>query len=125
MGYGDAQNVSELSDKNVPKRCDFFRLDESDQGWPRRRDLSEHATEEERMKISCSEVRRELANYMEDDVDVELRSRIEQHFLECDGCNALYDSIRKIVRLVGSTEIIDLPAGFSRRLYERLSAIPS
>ena len=77
------------------------------------------------MKISCSEVRRELANYMEDDVDAELGSRIERHFRECGGCYALYDSIRKVVRLVGSTEVIDLPAGFSRRLYDRLSTIPS
>ncbi len=77
------------------------------------------------MQISCHEVRRELANYMEDDVDVELRLRIQRHFRECDGCNALYDSIRKIVRLVGSTEIIELPAGFSQRLYERVSRIPS
>ena len=77
------------------------------------------------MKISCSEVRRELANYMEDDVHAELRFRIERDFRECDGCNALYDSIRKIVRLVGSTEVIELPVGFSRRLYERLSTIPS
>jgi predicted anti-sigma-YlaC factor YlaD len=77
------------------------------------------------MKISCSEVRRELANYVEDDVDAELRSRIERHFRECYGCNALYDSIRKVVRLVGGTEVIELPAGFSQRLYERLSTVSS
>ena len=77
------------------------------------------------MKISCSDVRRELANYMEDDVDAELRSRIERHFRECDGCYALYDSIRKVVRLVATTDIIELPTGFSRRLYERLSTISS
>ena len=77
------------------------------------------------MNISCNEVRRELANYMEDDVDADLRSRMERHFCECDGCYALYDSIRKVVRLVGSTEVIELPAGFSRRLYERLSTITS
>jgi hypothetical protein len=34
------------------------------------------------MKIRCSEVRRELVNYREDDVDAELRSRIERHFRE-------------------------------------------
>jgi hypothetical protein len=33
-------------------------------------------------KIRCSEVRRELVNYREDDVDAELRSRIERHFRE-------------------------------------------
>ena len=76
------------------------------------------------MEINCSEVRRELANYMEDDMDAELRFRIERHFRECDGCNALYDSIRKIIRLVGIAEVIELPVGFSRRLYERLSTIP-
>ena len=77
------------------------------------------------MKITCSEVRRELANYMEDDVDAELRFRIGRHFCECGGCYALYDSIRKVVRLVGSTEVIELPTGFNRRLYDRLSTIPS
>lgn len=66
-----------------------------------------------------------MANYMEDDVDAELRSRIARHFRECGGCYALYDNIRKVVRLVGSTEVIELPAGFSRRLYERLFTIPS
>jgi len=76
------------------------------------------------MEISCREVRKELANYMENDIDDELRTRIERHFRECDGCNALYDSIRKIVRLVGSTEIIELPVGFSRRLYSRLFSNP-
>ncbi len=73
-----------------------------------------------RMQISCREVRKELANYLEDDIDEELRTRIERHFRECEGCNALYDSIREIVQLVGSTEIIELPVGFSRRLYSRL-----
>ena len=103
--------------------CDFCAPDESDEGQQRGGYPPEHVIGEQRMR--CSEVRRELANYMEDDIDVELRSRIERHFRECDGCNALYDSIRKIIRLVGSTEIIELPAGFRRRLYERLATMPS
>jgi Putative zinc-finger len=74
------------------------------------------------MNISCQEVRKELANYMEDDVSAELRFRIERHFLSCDGCNAIYDGLRNVIRLVGSTEIIELPEGFSRRLYERIAA---
>lgn len=35
--------------------------------------------------MSCREVRRELANYMEHDVSQELKVRIEQHFLTCKG----------------------------------------
>ena len=74
------------------------------------------------MTITCQEVRRDLANYMEEDVSADLRSRIEQHFLSCDGCYAIYDSLRNIIRLVGTAEIIELPDGFSRRLYERITA---
>ena len=73
------------------------------------------------MQISCREVRRELANYMEDDLSRELRGRIEQHFLTCEGCFATYDSLRKVVRLINRTEIIELPEGFSARLYHRVA----
>ena len=45
------------------------------------------------MKISCSEVRRELTNYMEDEFSRELRMRIDQHFLTCEGCSATYSSL--------------------------------
>jgi hypothetical protein len=34
------------------------------------------------MEISCRAVREELANYMEDDISVGLRVRIDRHFLE-------------------------------------------
>jgi hypothetical protein len=83
---------------------------------------SKHTNEEEIMKISCSEVRRELANYMEDDLSRELRMRIDQHFLTCEGCFATYSSLRKVVRLINRTEIIELPEGFSARLYQRVAA---
>ena len=72
------------------------------------------------MKISCREVRKELANYMEDDISSELRARIERHFHQCDGCFAIYDGLRKIVRLMNKAEIIELPEGFSARLYQRI-----
>jgi len=75
------------------------------------------------LKIACEEVRQELANYMEEDVPAELRQRIENHFLTCDGCYAIYDGLRKIVRLIGSNDVIELPSGFSRRLYQRIVGV--
>ncbi len=83
--------------------------------------LSKCTSEEKRMRISCSALRRELANDMEDDVSQELKVRIEQHFLACEGCFATYDSLRKIIRLINGTEIIELPEGFSARLYYRIA----
>ena len=68
------------------------------------------------MQISCREVRKELAHYLEDDISADLREGIERHFLKCDGCFATYDGLRKAIRLVNSAEIIELPQGFSLRL---------
>ena len=74
--------------------------------------------------ISCAEVRRELSNYVENDVTPELRARIEQHVPSCSGCKAVYDGMRNVLKLVSTTEIIELPRGFSRRLYRRLMSAP-
>jgi predicted anti-sigma-YlaC factor YlaD len=77
---------------------------------------------EQTILISCMEVRRELSNYIENDVTPELRARIEQHVPSCTGCKAVYDGVRNVLRLVSSSEIIELPPGFSLRLYRRLIA---
>ena len=90
--------------------------------WIRRKILSRPAAnnEDTPTQISCREVRKELAHYMEDDISPALRERIEGHFLRCGVCFAIYDGLRKVVRLVNSTEIIELPQGFSVRLYRRI-----
>ena len=72
------------------------------------------------MKISCQEVRRELANYMEDDISLELRARIDRRFQECDGCFAIYDGMRRVVRPMNKAGIIELPEGLSVRLFQRI-----
>jgi len=74
------------------------------------------------MQINCRE---ELANYMEDDISLELRERIERHFLRCHGCFAIYDGRCKVTRLVSSTEIIEPHEGFSMRLYRRIGSSPT
>jgi predicted anti-sigma-YlaC factor YlaD len=73
--------------------------------------------------ITCAEVRRELSNYIEDDVTRELRARIDQHVSACAGCKAVYDGVRNMLTLVSTGEIIQLPRGFSARLYRRLTSV--
>jgi putative zinc finger protein len=79
--------------------------------------------EQEIVAISCQEVRRELVNYMDDDISPSLRTRIERHFLGCRGCQATYDSLRNVIRLIADGEILELPEGFSRRLFERIQSL--
>ena len=79
--------------------------------------------ERDTIAISCREVRRELANYLEDDISPGLRARIERHFVDCRGCQATYDSLRNVIRLIADGEILELPEGFSRRLFQRIRSL--
>ncbi len=81
------------------------------------------SSEQEIISISCQEVQRELANYMEDDISDDLRKRIERHFVGCKGCQATYDSLRNVIRLMADGEILELPEGFSRRLFTRIASL--
>ena len=71
------------------------------------------------IEIDCSRVQRELSDYLEGDVTPQLRLRIEEHLQSCDHCRAVYDGLRNIVHLLGHEETVELPKGFSQRLYKR------
>ena len=70
--------------------------------------------------IACRHVWREVSNFIEGEVDPELRMRMEAHFKECHHCLAILDGTRNVVRLVGDGTAFELPAGFSSRLYSKL-----
>jgi hypothetical protein len=70
--------------------------------------------------IDCRHVVFQISNFIEGEVDVELRLRMEEHFRVCAHCLAIYDGTRNIIRLVGDGQTFDVPAGFSSRLYVKL-----
>jgi anti-sigma factor RsiW len=72
------------------------------------------------VEISCVEVWREISNYMEGDIEPELRTRIEAHFKTCKHCAAVRDGTRNVVRLIGDGRAFEVPAGFRKRLYSKL-----
>jgi len=80
---------------------------------PRRKQLVE---------IDCREVWKEITNYMESDLTKEMRERVDRHLRECAHCRAVYDGSQNVVRLLGGNHVLELPAGFSQRLHDRLSA---
>jgi hypothetical protein len=72
------------------------------------------------IEISCVEVWREISNYIDEDVNPELRTRMEAHFKNCKHCTAIHDGTRNVVRLIGDGKAFEVPAGFSQGLYSRL-----
>jgi MEDS: MEthanogen/methylotroph, DcmR Sensory domain/Putative zinc-finger len=71
--------------------------------------------------VRCVEVRREISNYVDGIVDPEMQQRMEEHFRQCDHCTAILDGTRNVVRLIAGGVVFDVPAGFSRRLRQKLA----
>ena len=72
------------------------------------------------MRIECKHVWQYISAYIDDELDAGLRASIERHLETCEICSAVLDSTRNIVVLVADERVFELPAGFSKRLHERL-----
>jgi predicted anti-sigma-YlaC factor YlaD len=71
-------------------------------------------------ELDCDDLRRELSDYLEDDLTEEMRVRIANHLRNCRRCTAVYDGLQNVVELLANERSIELPKGFSQRLYRRL-----
>ncbi len=72
------------------------------------------------IEISCLEVWQEISNFLDGEVDAELRSRMETHFKGCAHCRAILDGTRNVVKLIGDGVEYQVPEGFSKRLYSKI-----
>jgi anti-sigma factor RsiW len=72
------------------------------------------------MRIDCKHVWQHISAYIEGDVDAALRAEIDKHLETCEICSAVLDSTRNVVILMADDRVFELPAGFSRRLHERI-----
>ena len=68
------------------------------------------------MVVNCEQVWQEISNYLEDDVDPNLRVAMEAHFRECERCRSVLEGTRNVIELYGDERMIDVPLGFSHRL---------
>ena len=74
------------------------------------------------VEISCLEVWREISNYIDGEIDADLRARMEAHFRVCAHCKAVYDGAKNVVKLVADGVEYQMPEGFSQRLYEKIKS---
>ena len=72
------------------------------------------------MVISCQEVWREISNYLDGELDPNLRATLDEHFRDCKHCTAVLDGTRNVIQLYGDERMIEVPLGFSHRLRRRL-----
>ena len=75
----------------------------------------------EKARLNCEQVWREVSNYVDGDVDATLRSAMDEHFKTCKRCASVLAGTRNVVQLYGDERMLEVPAGFSRRLEKRLT----
>jgi len=73
------------------------------------------------IEIDCEEVWRQIANYIDDEVDPALRAIMASHFKDCAHCSAILDGTRNVVKLVGDGKAFEIPLTASQRFYKKLS----
>jgi anti-sigma factor RsiW len=67
--------------------------------------------------VSCKRVLDELSNFIDGDIDPELKGEIEGHLKTCSRCSVLYDSLRKMLVIVADERRFEIPLGYSERLH--------
>jgi hypothetical protein len=71
--------------------------------------------------MQCGKVWAEISNYIDEDVDAALRPALDEHFQSCARCASVLAGPRNVVKLYGDERMLEVPAGFSRRLEKRLA----
>jgi len=78
------------------------------------------------IEIGCEHVIQEISNYIDGEITLELRARMEEHIRGCKHCAAVLDGTTNTLRLLADGRafghLFELPAGFSERLQLRLAA---
>jgi len=73
-------------------------------------------------QIKCEEVLWELSSYLDGDLPADLHARIALHLKACEQCAQLFGETQAVVEALGDEQLIDVPKGYSQRLYGRLKA---
>ena len=70
--------------------------------------------------MTCQEVQRELSNYLDRQLPGEVCAGMQEHFRTCERCATLFQDMRDIVIALGDERLVDVPPGYSTRLYRKL-----
>jgi hypothetical protein len=73
------------------------------------------------MVLKCEDVWLEISNYIDDDVNPQLRAAMDEHFGQCTKCKAVLDGARNVISLYSDQRMLAPSSDFHRRLHGRLA----
>ena len=72
------------------------------------------------MGVRCEEVRRDLSDYIDGELQQSERTALELHLLECPQCTAVLASTRNVIQLYRDPRLFEMPSAIRQRLRDRL-----
>lgn len=70
--------------------------------------------------LTCKDFLRELSDYLDENLEAEIRSKIEAHIAECPNCWVIADTTRKTIKIYKGMEPHPLPSDVESRLMQAL-----
>ncbi|MBS1859465.1 MAG: zf-HC2 domain-containing protein [Acidobacteria bacterium] len=70
--------------------------------------------------LTCKDFLHELSEYLDENVDAELRSKLERHISECPNCWVIADTTRRTIRIYKGMDPYPIPAEVEGRLMRAL-----
>lgn len=74
------------------------------------------------MVLKCKDIWREVSNYIDGDLDPQLKLAMDEHLAGCAKCRAVLDGTRNVVHIYGDEKAFKLPADFHPQLHRQLEA---
>jgi len=70
--------------------------------------------------LTCKDFLKELADYLDEATDAELRAKLEAHISECPNCWVITDTTRKTIRVYKGVDLYPIPKDVEARLMSAL-----
>lgn len=71
--------------------------------------------------MKCKEIVKELADYLDEDLDSSLKASIEEHLNNCKDCRLVVDTTKQTIQIFCNSEPAPLPAETRSRLHQALT----
>jgi anti-sigma factor RsiW len=70
--------------------------------------------------LTCKDFLRELSDFLDENLDAEIRAKLEQHMTECPNCWVIADTTRKTIKIYKGMDPYPIPADVEDRLMKAL-----
>jgi anti-sigma factor (TIGR02949 family) len=70
--------------------------------------------------LTCKDFLRELSEFLDENIDAEIRAKLERHMTECPNCWVIADTTRRTIKIYKGMDPNPIPKDVEERLMQAL-----